>query len=87
MYTWVEGGSTSDAQAMIKAIEAACSSLLDWDYKQFTIVLDKSGKVTAVDVNSPGATALAECVFKALDGLTFPCLASFEVCPEYAIAE
>lgn len=87
VYTWVEGGSTSDAEVMVKAIESACSSLLDWDYKQFTIVLDKSGKVTTVNPGSPAAAALAECVFKALSGLTFPCLASFEVCPEYAIAE
>ena len=70
---------------MATAINQACSSLISIN-SQFTIVLDAAGKVSKV--TSDAATApLAACVQKALTGLTFPCLASFEVCPEYVIAE
>jgi radical SAM superfamily enzyme YgiQ (UPF0313 family) len=81
----VQGGAKSDAEKMASAIQAACGSLVG-NMSQFTIVLDASGKVVAVNATS-GAQALADCVKKALDGLVFPCLASFEVCPEYVIAE
>jgi len=50
------------------------------------IVLNDAGRVT--DVRSRGAsTDVVACVRRALDGLTFPCLASFTICPEFAIAE
>jgi hypothetical protein len=48
------------------------------------VVLDASGAV--VDVRG-GPPEVVDCIRASLAGLTFPCLASFEVCPEFAIAE
>ncbi len=83
IYTYAQGGAHSDAQRMIDAMVAACSDLLTTQ-GDFKIVLDASGHVT--DVQS-GSQALAGCVLSAIQGLDFPCLAGFEVCPEFAIAE
>ncbi len=47
-------------------------------------MLDERGAVTDVRGGPPDVVA---CVRATLAGLTFPCLASFEVCPEFAIAE
>lgn len=85
--TSVNGGSMSDMQKMYDAIEAACQKL--WDpskFPQFDINLDASGKVVNV-TGDAGIQPLLDCIGKALAGLSFPCLASFDVCPEYAIAE
>jgi anaerobic magnesium-protoporphyrin IX monomethyl ester cyclase len=81
----IQGGAQSDIQKMTDAIQAACGSLISMT-SQFIIVLDAKGNVVQVNAD-PSAQALADCVKKALTGLTFPCLASFEVCPEYVIAE
>ncbi|MCC6524332.1 MAG: radical SAM protein [Polyangiaceae bacterium] len=81
---WVDGGAYSDGQKMADAIWNACSGLIN--FTPVTIVLDAQGYVVEV-VPTPGAEALAACIQQALAGLAFPCLASFEVCPEYAIAE
>mgnify|MGYP003477962709 FL=1 len=48
------------------------------------VVLDSKGRVQRVDGGSP---AHARCVRRVLAGLSFPCLASFEVCPENVIIE
>jgi radical SAM superfamily enzyme YgiQ (UPF0313 family) len=53
------------------------------------IVIDSAGNVVDVvpyDSSAP-ALATAECMKSALAGLTFPCLAGTEVCPEYVIVE
>ncbi|MBK7584876.1 MAG: radical SAM protein [Myxococcales bacterium] len=77
--------SSSDGQKMADAIaKAACGPGPFGE--QVKIVLDSNGKVLKVDA-SPTYAALAACIEKALTGLTFPCRASFEVCPEYVIAE
>jgi radical SAM superfamily enzyme YgiQ (UPF0313 family) len=84
--TYVQGGASKDAQAMAEAIDAACGALIANSGTQFSIVLDSAGKV--VDVKGvPGSEAVVACVSAALANLSFPCLASFEVCPEYVIAE
>jgi hypothetical protein len=85
--TSVSGGSMTDLQKMFDAIEASCQAL--WDpnkYPQFDIKLDTSGKVVNV-TGDASIQPLLDCVQMALAGLSFPCLASFDVCPEYAIAE
>jgi hypothetical protein len=87
VYAWIEGGATSDLQKMLLAINAACSDAAAWyELPQFQIVLDQGGKVVAVNAD-PSLNVLADCILGALQGLTFPCLAGFEICPEYAIAE
>jgi len=50
------------------------------------VVLGPGGTVTDVRTMPPGAP-VADCVRTVLAGLSFPCLASFEVCPEYVIFE
>jgi radical SAM superfamily enzyme YgiQ (UPF0313 family) len=83
--TYEQGGATSDAQKMVAALAPACGPLIH-PQTQFDIVLDASGKVVTVQAD-PATQPIADCIMKALTGLTFPCLASFEVCPEYVIAE
>jgi radical SAM superfamily enzyme YgiQ (UPF0313 family) len=84
--TYVQGGATTDGQKMAQAIYDACAPLLNGSNAQFDVVLDANGTVIAVTAD-PSAQAVADCVMNALAGLTFPCLAGFEVCPEYVIAE
>ncbi|MFO0762337.1 MAG: radical SAM protein [Byssovorax sp.] len=84
--TYVQGGATTDGQKMADAITAACAALINGSFNQFTIVLDAGGQVVDV-TGGPGTDALTACVKSALAGLSFPCLAGFEVCPEYVIAE
>jgi hypothetical protein len=82
----IDGGAHSDAQKLSDTVAAACGTLLG-GMGQFKIVLDAAGKVVDVVPADPSAAELASCVKAALAGLAFPCLASFEVCPEYVIAE
>jgi hypothetical protein len=63
----------------------ACEPLFDFG-NQVRILLDASGAVVDVRTDPPHPE-LADGLRAAVAGLTFPCLASFEVCPEYAIAE
>lgn len=80
----VQGGVQEQLQSMNDRIND-CAPLFEFG-NEMRIVLDPSGAV--VDVRTvPDSPELAACVRSALAGLTFPCLASFEVCPEFAIAE
>jgi len=86
-YTQISGGSLTDMQTMLADLQAACSSV--WNTgstPQFEITLDATGNVVSV-TGDPSIKALTDCVAAALAGLSFPCLASFQVCPEYMIAE
>jgi hypothetical protein len=80
----VEGGTSQQLQSMNDRIND-CAPLFEFG-NEMRIVLDPSGAVVEVRT-SPESPELAACVRSALAGLTFPCLASFEVCPEFAIAE
>jgi radical SAM superfamily enzyme YgiQ (UPF0313 family) len=80
----VTGGAQSDITSMADRIND-CGPLFDFG-NQFRILLDDTGAVVEV-VTEPPHPELEDCLRTALAGLTFPCLASFEVCPEYAIAE
>ncbi len=78
----IQGGARSDLQELANKIRASCPpNTVD---RGFHIVLDASGKVVKVKSRS---TVLSQCVKRALRGLSFPCLASFEVCPEFVIVE
>ena len=57
--------------------------------RDFVIHLDADGYVTSVEATSTDQESIenAECVAAALEGLQFPCLANFDVCPEYLIIE
>ena len=80
----IEGGTQADIVRMGEVTDV-CDPLLDFG-NRVRIVLDSTGLVVNVQVEPPTAE-LTECLRAALTGLTFPCLASFEVCPEFAIAE
>jgi hypothetical protein len=80
----VVGGAQTDLQSMSDRIND-CSPLFDFT-DQVRIILDDAGTVVDVRVDPP-RPELQMCLQTALAGLAFPCLASFEVCPEFAIAE
>ncbi len=79
----VQGGAAEDLQRMAEAVETACDVPFG---ETFRVGLDAEGRVRSV-MSASGSTEVEECVEAALAGLVFPCLASFEVCPEYVIAE
>jgi hypothetical protein len=80
----VPGGAQTDLQSMTDRVND-CGPLFDFG-NQVRILLDPAGVV--VDVRTePPHPELEDCLRTALAGLSFPCLASFEVCPEFAIAE
>jgi hypothetical protein len=82
---YVQTGASGQAQSMAQAIQAACASQIS-PSTQFSVALDATGAVLKVTA-TPAAPALTDCVTKALAGLKFPCLAGFEVCAEFVIAE
>lgn len=84
-YVPIEGNATDEAKGLGQAIEKACGGQIGFSV-QLKIVLDANGKVVGV-VTTPSTPPLDQCVTAALAGLSFPCMASLEVCPEYAIAE
>ncbi len=84
-YVPIEGNATDEAKGLGQAIDKACGGQIGFPV-QLKIVLDVGGKVVDV-VTTPNTPAINQCVTAALAGLSFPCLASLEVCPEYAIAE
>ena len=77
----IDGKATREAEAVERAI-APCN--LAWN-SQVKIVLDAKGRVTRVVSTPPGPQS--QCIQKVLSGLSFPCLSSFEVCPEHVIIE
>jgi hypothetical protein len=83
-FSSVTGGASTQLQAMNERIND-CGPLFDFG-NQVRIMLDPAGMVVDVTTDPP-SPELSDCLRAALSGLAFPCLASFEVCPEYAIAE
>jgi len=83
-FVTVDGGAKEDMTRLAETAAAACGGMF-FD-GSFQVVLGADGSV--IDVRTRfGDPALAACVRDALRGLSFPCLASLEVCPEFAIAE
>jgi radical SAM superfamily enzyme YgiQ (UPF0313 family) len=78
----VDGQSQREAQNAASAI-ARCPSA-GWA-PNVLVVLDTKGRVVRVD--GAKGTPYAKCIQKVLSGLKFPCLSSFEVCPEHVIIE
>ncbi|MBI5499492.1 MAG: radical SAM protein [Deltaproteobacteria bacterium] len=83
----IEGGAQEEIGRMAGRT-ASCGRRGGWGGTDFEIVLDGSGAV--VDVRGTGdgdPSELQRCVREALRGLSFPCLADFEICPEFVIIE
>jgi len=83
------GGEPLIREDMERVVEIAGPTCDYWNGRDFVIRLDENGFVLGVGPNSgePFDQETAACVFAALDGLRFPCLANFDICPEYLIAE
>ena len=85
---YVEGELGNDLRKLSEGADRDCNM---WQVgpHDFVIHLDAEGFVSKVTTNSddPSLAETAKCVLSALKGLQFPCLANFDVCPEYLIAE
>ena len=87
-YIPIEGGAGKQADTMTSMIMEACPDIVD-HLGQVAISLDASGAVVAVTAD-PGSKVPPEalqCAETALKGLTFPCLAGYQICPEYIVGE
>ena len=73
-----------EAKGLSNALWAKCGDA--FFYGEVRIALDANGHASSVYSN-PASTYLEQCILGALQGLTFPCLANFEVCPLHVIAE
>jgi hypothetical protein len=84
----IEGGMGTDRARMSEVSGGACD-MYSVSNHEFVVSLDEEGYVSQVTPTStdPDAVETANCVAAALKGLQFPCLANFDVCPEYLIAE
>lgn len=86
----IEGDLSPALTELYETTEKECNSWV-WQVNphDFVIHLDAEGYVTDVTIEqeNPDLQATAACVLKALQGLKFPCLANFDICPEYLIAE
>ncbi|MFW5740515.1 MAG: hypothetical protein ACOC1F_09130 [Myxococcota bacterium] len=82
----VEGGAQADADAMNQRLKELCGPVYN---EGIAVVVDPNGAVVGVEQHygNPVDPEVAACVLKALEGLTFPCLAAYTVCPESIIAE
>ncbi len=79
--TRIDGRADDD---MAQMAERADPCFADPFGPSVEVVLDDRGRVVEV---RGGPSEVVTCIEAALRGLEFPCLASFEVCPEFAIAE
>ena len=89
----VLGGLSEDVAGMAERIEDSCGDRAGADLgpQDCRIVVDASGQVSDVQCARGDPTdeqrQTMDCIQAALNGLSFPCLAGFEVCPEYMIIE
>ena len=83
VYAQVSGGSDAELSALSTAVNTACASLLTAN-PTFDITLDATGAVVSVTTTPPTTPAapICACIETALAGLTFPCLAGFDLCPQ-----
>jgi hypothetical protein len=77
----VRGKAQADLDAAAAAIGKCQVGAMSPKVK---VTLDGAGRVLRVD---GGARRQSSCLVAVLSGLRFPCLASFEVCPEHVIIE
>ena len=92
----ITGGDRADHERMVQAVETECPDALEWaegggyEWVEVVVVVDPDGRVTDVRLRDPSWPArpeVLECLRNALAGPVFPCLAGYEVCPEYVILE
>jgi hypothetical protein len=84
----VDTGAQEDLERMAAADVRTCGTGGEWP-EGFVVVVDGEGRVVEVRGGSgdPWLTEVAECIRYVLEGMVFPCLAGFEVCPEFAVIE
>jgi radical SAM superfamily enzyme YgiQ (UPF0313 family) len=87
---WEEfmGGNEDELVQISDAFAELCPQWVGY-WGVYTIHIDDGGFVTGVtpEGNEPEDLEVAACVETALDGLQFPCLAGYDVCPEFIIGE
>jgi hypothetical protein len=85
----VQGGAQQDLERLVTKAGRCVGAPFGSSGRDFRIVLDGTGAVADVRSESreEGAAEVRRCVRAALHGLVFPCLAKFEVCPEFVIIE
>jgi hypothetical protein len=83
----VSGGAQEDLVRVTRTA-GRCGQYSRWGQEDLRVVLDGAGAVADVrGGEGENATELRRCVREALHDLVFPCLADFELCPEYVIIE
>ena len=83
------GDESEQKREMMEAAESSCFDYHNNIY-EVIVTVDADGRV--VDVRQredyyPVPPEAIDCIRSALEGLEFPCLADYEICPEYLIAE
>ncbi|MFH1434882.1 MAG: cobalamin-dependent protein [Pseudomonadota bacterium] len=83
------GDESEQKREMMEAVELSCFDYHNNIY-EVIVTVDADGRV--VDVRQredyyPVPPEAIDCIRSALEGLEFPCLADYEICPEYLIAE
>jgi hypothetical protein len=87
----IEGAENEEMHRMeMKVFQDCPESPNPDDWYKVVIVVDAEGMVTDVlprDELDPPSQESMDCILSALSGLVFPCLANFQVCPEYVFIE
>jgi hypothetical protein len=82
-YVYAQSGVEAESNGLDATLLKACGKY-PFD-GTVAIVIDATGKVTGV--KGASSTQEEQCILQALSGLTFPCLAGYQLCPETVIAE
>jgi hypothetical protein len=87
----IQGGDYQDRRLMQTTVDAACTDVNFWeDWHKVTIYVDAEGRVIDVQgryPDDPPRPEAIDCIESALAGLVFPCLANYQICPEYLVME
>ncbi|MFH1437830.1 MAG: hypothetical protein ABIJ56_19130 [Pseudomonadota bacterium] len=89
----VTGKDGEDEMRLHEAAHEECPDLLTgcgWGLEGTVITVDPEGRVVDVGVHDgcdPTPPEVLECIRAALEGLTFPCLAGFQICPEPVVLD
>jgi hypothetical protein len=89
---YIYNAETEEKERMEQTALAECPDAFEYpeDWYKVVIVVDSEGMVTDVlprDELDPPSRESMDCILSALSGLVFPCLANFQVCPEYVFIE
>ena len=85
----IDGWAGKEANELMTRAMDACPEM--WNYSNLAVLIDPTGKVVGITSEYPEGPPipadLEACILKAFEGLAFPCLGGYAICPEYVIAE